>query len=327
MRASQSGPGAGGASRSISASLNPLPASAAARLAPTSPAPTMTTSTSTPGFYRVSETSTYHPESKRQPGKVEKRVLRMISGVKVLGGENQQPSRNHVDQPGRFPELAGVVQPVVAPVFDYAGVLPRRLRVRFVDHQRVRFPEAEERRAARALVGTVQIDDTGERAPDVSGNVVMRKSEITAFLVDLHEPVDVDGRILRLRRGRVDRLNGLRRDGDHAVGKPHRETKPAIVVIDEVASPFHMLPVRCGSGADDRPCLGGMFEEIVDDDRRNRRQGVLDGEIGVDVEQLVEEEWLHFQRAAGSFSGAPDQAAALRRLNASEILTLSLLLH
>src|SRR6266702_3356857 len=151
-RESHSAPGAAGTPRSISASLRPVSASAAARLAPTSPAPTMMTSNSIPNSIPFIEAvlprthrrsrgkrfrSTYHPESKGQPGKVKKRVLRMIGSVEILGRKDQQPSRNHVDHPGHFPELVGILQPVVPSILYDPGILPRRLRVRFVHDERV----------------------------------------------------------------------------------------------------------------------------------------------------------------------------------------------
>src|SRR5690606_20385547 len=103
--------------------------------------------------------SSDHPEREGQARKLVERVLRVISGVKILGRKDHHASRHHLDGADVLPPLFGPAGPVVEPGLGEARIFPNRPDVRFVDHERARFLEAEEGRAARALLGSIQIDD------------------------------------------------------------------------------------------------------------------------------------------------------------------------
>src|SRR5690606_17292256 len=237
--------------------------------------------------------SSDHPERERQARELVERVLRMISGVEVLGRENHEASRNHVDGADVLPPLVRPARPVIEPGLGDARIFPNRPDVRLVEHQRARFPEAAERPTAGALLGTGPVDDAGEGPAHVR-HVAVPNGTSRALLADLLEPVDVHARVRRPRLDGVDLANDLLRGRDHAGRIAYRKAQTAIVVVDEVSPALLVLPVRRGRAADDVPRLLRMLQKAVDHDRRDRVLYRLETElqIGADLEDLVEQERL-----------------------------------
>src|SRR6185295_16011165 len=211
-----------------------------------------------------------HPKRERESRKLAEGILRMPGGVKVLRRKNQQAPGRHVDRSDEIPPGAGRGTPIVEPRLRDPRVFANRTRVRFVEHERARFLEAEERGAAGAFLSPVQVDDASEGPAHVLCDVVVGNGEIGAFLAYLHEPVDVHARVRGPRFELVDLVDYLLRGGNHAVRRPDRKAQPAIVVVDEISAALLVLPVRGGRAPDQVPDFLRILQEIVDHDRRDR---------------------------------------------------------